>query len=124
MSSLLTRKFLQTNHRTTKKWLKNHRTEVDFRAVLAAAATEEVAVVTEEVEAAINEKGNQGLHDYYHVSHNQLMELTVIVATKITKLQRKSLGALITIDVHARDVGSTLGQPRATAYSLGLQPTA
>lgn len=52
MSSLLTRKFLQTNHRTTKKWLKNHRTEVDFRAVLAAVATEEVAVVTEEVEAA------------------------------------------------------------------------
>jgi hypothetical protein len=36
----------------TKKWLKNHRTEVDFRAVSAAAATEEVAVVTEEVEAA------------------------------------------------------------------------
>lgn len=35
-----------------KKWLKNHRTEVDFRAVSAAAATEEVAVVTEEVEAA------------------------------------------------------------------------
>ena len=51
MSSLLTSKFL---HETTtrKKWLKNHPTEVDFRAVLAAAATEEVAVVTEEVEAA------------------------------------------------------------------------
>ena len=59
---------------------------------------------TEEVEAAITEKGNQGLHDYFHVSHEQLMELTRIVATKITKLQRKSLGALITIEVHARDV--------------------
>ena len=44
--------FAEKPHRTTKKWLKNHRTEVDFRAVLAAAATEEVAVVTEEVEAA------------------------------------------------------------------------
>lgn len=51
MSSLLTRKFLQETT-TRKEWLKNHRTEVDFRAVLAAAATEEVAVVTEEVEAA------------------------------------------------------------------------
>ena len=59
---------------------------------------------TEEVEAAISSQGNAGLHEYYHVSHNQLMELTRIVATKITKLQRKSIGALITIDVHARDV--------------------
>ena len=51
MSSLLTSKFL---HETTtrKKWLKNHPTEVDFRAVLAAAATEEVAVVTVAVAAA------------------------------------------------------------------------
>ena len=59
---------------------------------------------TEEVEAAINADGNAGLHEYYNVSHAQLMELTRIVATKITKLQRKSIGALITIDVHARDV--------------------
>ena len=59
---------------------------------------------TEEVEAAINANGNAGLHEYYNQSHAQLMELTRIVATKITKLQRKSIGALITIDVHARDV--------------------
>lgn len=52
-SSLLTRKFLHETTNNKKKWLKNHPTEVDFRAVLAAAATEEVAVVTEEVEAAI-----------------------------------------------------------------------
>jgi hypothetical protein len=52
MSSLLTSKFL---HETTtrKKWLKNPPTEVDFRAVLAAAATEEVAAATEVVAVAV-----------------------------------------------------------------------
>ena len=52
--------------------------------------------------------GNAGLVEYYDKSHEQLMELTRTVASKITKLQRKSLGALITIDVHARDVVSTM----------------
>ena len=42
------------------------------------------------------------------------MELTRTVAGKITKLQRKSLGALITIDVHARDV---VGQMRDDGVS-------
>ena len=37
----------------TKKWLKNHRTEVDFRAVSAAAATEEVEAATEVVAVAV-----------------------------------------------------------------------
>ena len=66
------------------------------------------------VEAAINAHGNAGLHDYFKVSHEQLMHLTKVVAGKITKLQRKSLGALITIDVHARDV---VGQMRDDGVS-------
>ena len=63
---------------------------------------------TLEVEQALNESGNAGLVTYFEKSHEQLMELTRTVAGKITKLQRKSLGALITIDVHARDVVSTM----------------
>ena len=63
---------------------------------------------TVEVEKALREKGNAGLVEYYGVSHEQLMGLTRTVAGKITKLQRKSLGALITIDVHARDVVSDM----------------
>ena len=39
---------------------------------------------------------------------SQLLELTQIVAGKITKIQRKSLGALITIDVHSRDVTASM----------------
>jgi dynein heavy chain len=59
---------------------------------------------TLEVEAALNENGNAGLRKYFDVVHSQLLELTRIVSGEVTKLQRKSLGALITIDVHQRDV--------------------
>lgn len=52
--------------------------------------------------------GNSGLVGYYEQVHGQLMELTTIVSGQITKIQRKSLGALITIDVHARDVTGTM----------------
>ena len=68
---------------------------------------------TKEVEPSISTGGNAGLHDYLPRSHEQLMELTRIVAGKITKLQRKSLGALITIDVHARDVIGDHARQRA-----------
>ena len=58
-----------------------------------------------EVEEYLNAKGNQGMHEYYDKAHEQLMQLTLIVSgSGVTKLQRKSLGALITIEVHARDV--------------------
>jgi dynein heavy chain, axonemal len=59
---------------------------------------------TEEVEAALKEGGNAGVTTYYKKAHEQLMELTRVVSGKIPKLARKSLGALITIEVHARDV--------------------
>jgi dynein heavy chain len=63
---------------------------------------------TLEVEQALNDAGNAGLVTYFEQSHAQLMGLTQTVAGTITKLQRKSLGALITIDVHARDVVGTM----------------
>ena len=63
---------------------------------------------TLEVEEALNENGTAGLATYFEKSHEQLMDLTRTVAGKITKLQRKSLGALITIDVHARDVVASM----------------
>ena len=59
---------------------------------------------TIEVEEALRTKGNAGAAEYFVKAHEQLMQLTRIVSGKITKLQRKSLGALITIEVHARDV--------------------
>eukprot|EP00965_Chrysotila_dentata_P095057 3142781-Pleurochrysis_carterae.AAC.1 len=56
------------------------------------------------VEKALRTKGNKGIAAYFEVVHGQLLQLTEIVTGRISKLQRKSLGALITIDVHQRDV--------------------
>lgn len=45
-----------------------------------------------------------GLADHAKRYHASLMDLTGLVRGELTRLQRMSLGALITIDVHARDV--------------------
>jgi len=63
---------------------------------------------TLEVDHALREGGNEALHKYFPKVYDQLLALTKIVSGKVTKLQRKALGALITIDVHARDVTQSL----------------
>ena len=69
----------------------------------------------EEVERALRLKGNDGLAAYFDVVHMQLLELTETVSGRISKLQRKSLGALITIDVHQRDVTGSMRDAGVTA---------
>ena len=59
---------------------------------------------TREVDTVLSQEGSAGMPAYYEKLHQQLLSLTNTVSGKITKLQRKSLGALITIDVHQRDV--------------------
>jgi dynein heavy chain len=63
---------------------------------------------TIEVDQVLSGGGNAALHDYFPKVYEQLLALTKIVSGKVTKLQRKALGALITIDVHARDVTQAL----------------
>ena len=58
---------------------------------------------TVETQEAIQE-GVQGLRDYYDVLNKQLHTIVEQVRGKLTKQQRITLGALVTIDVHARDV--------------------
>ncbi|KAL8620603.1 hypothetical protein ACOMHN_017884 [Nucella lapillus] len=58
---------------------------------------------TRDVHEAIK-GGPQGLRDFYERLHMQLKDIVALVRGKLTKQQRITLGALVVIDVHARDV--------------------
>ncbi|XP_057312411.1 dynein axonemal heavy chain 12-like isoform X2 [Hydractinia symbiolongicarpus] len=58
---------------------------------------------TLEVHEAIR-SGMHGLTDYYEKCSKQLEEIVELVRGKLTKQNRTTLGALVVIDVHARDV--------------------
>jgi dynein heavy chain len=63
---------------------------------------------TTEVEEAIVKEGVQGLSKYFQKLDDQLQETVLLVRRKLTKLQSTTLGALIVIDVHAKDVINNL----------------
>uniref|UniRef100_A0A8C9Y7R2 Dynein axonemal heavy chain 12 n=1 Tax=Sander lucioperca TaxID=283035 RepID=A0A8C9Y7R2_SANLU len=58
---------------------------------------------TLEVHEAIR-AGADGLKNYYQQLQNQLNDIVELVRGKLPKQTRTTLGALVTIDVHARDV--------------------
>jgi len=61
---------------------------------------------TQEVTGALLNGGGQALIAVNNQLDNQLREMVQLVRGKLDKLQRKTLGALTTIDVHNRDVVS------------------
>ncbi|CAG5131228.1 unnamed protein product, partial [Candidula unifasciata] len=58
---------------------------------------------TQEVHESIG-MGSDGLNAYLKVLHDQLGDIVDLVRGKLTTQQRITLGALVVIDVHARDV--------------------
>ena len=58
---------------------------------------------TSEVHDAFK-NGNQGLKDYVVKLNNQLLSVVKLVRGKLSSMTRITLGALVVIDVHARDV--------------------
>ena len=58
--------------------------------------------------------GSKGVSDYLEVLEAQLLDTVSLVRQKLTKLQSITLGALIVIDVHAKEVIKKLKDDKIT----------
>ena len=63
---------------------------------------------TQDVTRAIREGGTKAVKEYGKQLSKQLEAIVYLVRGDLTKLQRKCLGALTTMDVHARDTTATM----------------
>ena len=69
---------------------------------------------TREVEESI-QKGPEGVKEYFDFSNEQLMKTVELVRGNLTKQQSICIGALIVIDVHAKDVVEKLVKTKVSS---------
>ena len=63
---------------------------------------------TREVTESIQRAGSKGLSEYAAKCTMQLNKIVNLVRGQLTSLERATCGALVVIDVHARDVTSEM----------------
>ena len=86
------------------QYAENPRTQFCIETVGQAVLAVTGLAWTNESEAAIDAGGSKGLKEYGDACTAQLGDIVQLVRGKLNKTQREILGALVTLDVHARDV--------------------
>lgn len=109
---------LQKEIKEAHKKCTDETVEFDRKAWVLSHISQAVAVVgqvtwTEGTELALNDLMDDNpfaMEDYFELIKQQLQQLTELIRGKLTPVQRKTLVALITQDVHARDIVEQLHQ--------------
>ena len=78
------------------KWVTSHPGQV----VLCVSQT----FWTRQVEEALTNEGSKGLDKVVDACNKQIEDIIVMVRGKLSKMERTTLGALVVLDVHSRDV--------------------
>ena len=101
LTSLATAKLLSTKHTAM----------VPRAARLQCCSCVKQVYWTKEVGEAITTEGFKGLAKYGEKCTAELNKIVSLVRGQLTSLERATCGALVVIDVHARDVTVQVGMP-------------